>query len=93
MSLGMGFYFRGQTEFLLVGIKGKVRAFRLQEKNIYESKVGKHSEKPDYYRVLIDRIGEKLGFEKKIELFATKQAEGWDAIGLAIGSEIKEWLS
>jgi N6-adenosine-specific RNA methylase IME4 len=89
---GNGFYFRGKVEPLLVGIKGKVKAFRLKENNVYESKVGVHSHKPDYYYDLINRIGEKLGVEDKIELFATKRVPGWDAIGLSIGSEIKETL-
>jgi N6-adenosine-specific RNA methylase IME4 len=37
MSLGMGFWWRGQTEHLLFGIKGKIKAFRMQEKNIIEA--------------------------------------------------------
>ena len=33
MSLGMGFWFRGQVEMLLLGIKGKIKAFRCQKAN------------------------------------------------------------
>jgi len=45
MSLGMGFWFRGQTEHILFGVKGKVKAFRFQKSNFYQCKAGKHSQK------------------------------------------------
>ena len=46
MSLGMGFWFRGQVEMLLLGIKGKVKAFRCQKVNFLQTRVKAHSEKP-----------------------------------------------
>ncbi len=79
MSLGMGYWYRGQTEHLLLGIKGKIKAFRVQEPNFIQSKVGKHSEKPDEFRKLIDRSVGNLS--PKIELFARKKTEGWDVWG------------
>lgn len=73
MSLGMGFWFRGQCELLILGIKGKIKAFRCQEENIYQSKVKKHSEKPEYFRGLIEMSTEHIDNRKMIELFARKK--------------------
>lgn len=92
MSGGTGWWFRGQMEVLLLGVRGKVKAFRIQKGNIHQARVGKHSEKPDYFRELIEQATDKIGFTKRVELFATKKPDGWDAVGLAIGSEIHEWL-
>lgn len=85
MSLGMGFWFRGQVEILLMGIKGKVKAFRLQIANIHQEKVRKHSQKPDYFRDII----EKTGLIPRIELFAREKHEEWDVWGNEIESDIK----
>ncbi len=83
MSLGMGFWFRGQVEVLLLGVKGNVKAFRCQKPNFIQSKVRKHSQKPDEIYGLI----EALDINPKIELFARARREGWDAWG----NEIPEY--
>lgn len=59
MSLGMGFWFRGQCEHLLLGVKGTPKAFRCQEINFHQSKAGAHSSKPEHFRELISRATEK----------------------------------
>jgi site-specific DNA-methyltransferase (adenine-specific) len=83
MSLGMGFWYRGQVEQLLVGVRGKVKAFRIQKPNFIQTKVRDHSQKPDEMRELIDLCG----LSPKLELFATSQTDGWDCIGNAINGE------
>jgi len=89
MSLGMGFWFRGQVEVLLMGIKGKVKAFRIQKPNFIQTKVGKHSEKPIDFRHLI----ELTGLKPRIELFARQKIEGWDVMGYDIdGQDIRKSL-
>lgn len=78
----MGFWFRGQCEDLLIGVRGKVKPFRQQKTNFYESEVfeldechqckaGRHSQKPHHFRELIS-TAVKVSFEnpKKLELFA-----------------------
>ena len=91
MSLGMGFWFRGQTEHILVGIKGNIKAFRLQEANFIQAKALKHSHKPEESYNLIERATKALS--PKLELFATKERDGWDCIGYEInGKDIKEIL-
>lgn len=81
MSQGMGNWFRGQCEHLLLGVKGTVKPFRQQVSNFYESeefeldecyqhKVGRHSQKPHHFRELISKAT-KVSFENpsKLELF------------------------
>ena len=86
MSLGMGFWFRGQVELCLLGIKGKVKAFRCQHPNFIQCKVGKHSEKPKEFSELI----QPFIIKPAIELFARKEREGWTCIGNNIdGQDIR----
>jgi len=80
MSLGMGFWFRGQVEELWLGIKGDVKAFRIQKANVIQSKAESHSKKP---RKAYEYI-EATGLHPKIELFARQRRPGWDAWGLEI---------
>lgn len=88
-SLGLGFWFRGQVEVLLLGIRGKVKAFRIQKANFIQTKSLKHSHKPKEFRELI----EMCGLKPRIELFATEKVEGWDAIGYEIdGKDIRDIL-
>lgn len=77
MSLGMGFWYRGQVEMLLLGIRGKVRAFRIQKANIIQTKTRRHSQKPDEFRALI----EATDLSPRIELFARERIFGWDSWG------------
>lgn len=108
MSLGMGYWFRGQCEHLILGTKGNVKAFRQQKANFYESesieieecyqsRCGKHSQKPSYFRDLISKAVE-VSFEKpeKLELFARSrdgmfpdiEYEGWDVFGNQVNNSI-----
>lgn len=76
--LGMGFWFRVNVEILLVGVRGQVKPFRLTERNHFSAKPEKHSEKPEYYRQLIEKT---VGDVPKIELFARQKTPGWDVWG------------
>jgi len=84
MSLGMGFWFRGQVEQLLFGIKGKIKAFRIQKVNFIQTKALRHSQKPREFRKLI----EQTGLLPRIELFARQKTEGWDVWGNEVESDI-----
>ena len=85
MSLGMGFWYRGQVEILLMGIKGKLKAFRIQKANFVQTKVRKHSQKPDEFYELI----EASNLNPKIELFARQKRQGWDVWGNEVESDIQ----
>lgn len=73
----MGYWFRTCTEHLLVGVRGKVKAFRCMERTCYHERRTSHSRKPEYFYQLIERV--TTG--SKIELFARSRREGWDAWG------------
>jgi len=88
MSLGMGYWFRGQVELCLLGVRGNLKAFRSQEPNFIETRVRKHSQKPDHLYGII----ETLNLDPKIELFARENREGWDVWGNQIPSTMQKVL-
>ncbi|MCX9104034.1 MT-A70 family methyltransferase [Aeromonas veronii] len=77
---GMGFTTRAGSESALIGVRGKVselikdRAVRA----VIEAEVGKHSQKPNEFRVAIQKM---CGDVPRIELFARESAAGWDCWG------------
>lgn len=85
--IGMGYWFRGQHEILLVGVKGKFSPPKSTEResSIYREKKGKHSEKPTYFRNLISK---QFSTQNKLELFARQKTEGWDVWGNEVESDI-----
>lgn len=85
MSLGMGFWFRGQVEECWLGIKGKVPAFRLQIPNFIQTKALRHSQKPEEMREII----ELTALTPRIELFARQKSEGWDVWGDEVKNDIE----
>ena len=83
---GMGYWFRGHTEHLLFGVKGKVKAFRSLEHNIQSFPVEKHSKKPDWFRKLIE--DNTIDMPNKIELFARQNTKNWDVFGNEVKNSI-----
>jgi N6-adenosine-specific RNA methylase IME4 len=76
----MGHYNSVRHEFLLVCVKG---SFPKQSDTLHDSVItiersDEHSEKPEYFRQLIEDMYPK---SKKVELFARKHAEGWSVWG------------
>lgn len=78
--IGMGYWFRGQHELLLVGIKGKMSPPQqnLRISSVWKERRTKHSKKPDNIRELIKQW---YPAQERIELFAREKIEGWDAWG------------
>lgn len=72
------FGFHHRTEFLLFGYKGKLPMYpkRKTFPTLVEAKSKYHSNKPHIFREYIEKFG-----NKKIELFARQQTEGWDTWG------------
>lgn len=92
--LGMGFWFRGQTEHLLFATKGKIPTFRSSRRNLIEHPTLGHSKKPAVFRELIEDVTKTLPERKMVEIFARETPPGWDAIGNEIdGLDIREVLS
>lgn len=78
-----GRYTLSQTEFCLVFKKGKIPTPRGARniRQLVASPRGKHSEKPEQ---IIAAITKMFPEQKKIELFARKNFNGWDNWGLEI---------
>ena len=87
---GMGYWFRGQHEILLVGTKGKFSPPEPSDRkpSVFEFNRGKHSKKPDEIRQLI-----KDWFPRaiRLEMFCRQPACGWDVFGNEVdGIELME---
>lgn len=94
-NFGMGHWLRISTEELLIGLKGSIRPFRLQERN-YKilSPIG-HSKKPEEFRESIKKAVKNIPAidDRKIELFASSKYKGWRCEGAAIdGRDIRDVL-
>lgn len=79
-KIGMGYWFRGQHELLLVGTKGKMPAPADSSRvsSIIRSPRNKHSEKPEEVYELIEKMYPKAA---RVEVFARIEREGWDSLG------------
>ena len=85
-SAGMALYsFRWNAEFILVGTKGKKDMFPKTKliPAVFQAENVRHSEKPQRFYDLISPLG-----EKKIDIFARKNREGWDVWGNEVESDI-----
>jgi len=79
---GMGCYTRANAEVCLLGVSRETKVMSQvishSVRQIIESPVMRHSQKPDETR---ERIVQLLGDVPRIELFARERAPGWDAWG------------
>jgi len=80
--IGLGQYFRGMTEHCLFGVKGNlpykiIDDKRQQGRTIIIAPRGRHSEKPEEMRKMIETVS----YGPYIELFARKLRPGWDSWG------------
>lgn len=83
----LGFWFRGRVEPCLVGIRGKVPAFRSRAVNMIAERARKHSAKPEAFWSLIEPPLDRFELSPRIELFARCERSGWDALG----NDITRW--
>lgn len=75
---GLGWYTRSNTEFVLLGRKGKFERKSAAVQQIVKSTISKHSQKPHEVR---ERILKLCGDIPRIELFARTRVHGWDVWG------------
>lgn len=85
--VGMGYWFRGQHEHLLVGVKGKFSPPKPAERvsSVIVHKKSKHSKKP---MCVLDWIDQWWPNARKLEMFAREPREGWDVFGNEIENSI-----
>lgn len=95
--LGMGNWLRIQEEILIVAVRGKVKPFKHQERNIYKHPICEHSAKPHFFRELVRKLSDKsIEQPKRLELFARSRAgmfsdyeyEGWHVYGNQVNNSI-----
>ena len=78
-----GYYNSVRHEFLLIAGHGSSTpdVKELHDSVISIERSGKHSEKPEYFRELIDKL---YTTGNKVELFARNKVEGWDTWGAEV---------
>lgn len=82
--LGMGYYFRGDTEHVLFGVRGKLPiAPAARRRNWFEAAKTRHSVKPPAFFDLVEAVSPG----PYVELFARAPRLGWDAWGHGYESE------
>jgi len=82
--IGLGDWLGGQTEHCLLATKGNYRIFRKNQSTLLTAPKTKHSEKPDaFYRLV-----EELCPGTKIDMFARRKRDGWEAWGAEIDGEM-----
>ena len=79
-KIGMGYWFRGQHEILLVGTKGKFSPPLAGQRkgSVFKFPRGKHSKKPDEIR---DLIKNWFPDAERLEMFCRYPSPGWDVFG------------
>ncbi len=83
---GMGFWTRANTEDCLIATRGHPKRIDKSVRQLVISPRLAHSEKPPEVR---HRIVKLMGDLPRIELFARKKHEGWDAWGNEVESDIE----
>ena len=80
VKIGMGYWFRGQHELLMVGTRGKWPPPEPAQRmaSVIREPRGRHSRKPDTIREWIESTWPEA---KRIELFAREAWKGWDTFG------------
>ena len=87
--IGMGYYFRGQHELLLVGRKGTpgVPSPDARYSSVISARRGKHSAKPGIVYEMIERM---YPHATKLEMFARVHMDGWSVYGNQAPSDVQK---
>jgi N6-adenosine-specific RNA methylase IME4 len=76
--LGIGHYFRGETEHVLFCTRGRLPiAPQNRERNYFDAPRGRHSAKPDAFFDLVERVSPG----PYLSVFERRQRLGWDTWG------------
>ena len=76
-KIGMGYWFRMQCEFCLVGVKGKPIWTNTTERDIIREARREHSRKPDAFYALV----EKITIGNRLDYFSREKRPNWDNYG------------
>jgi N6-adenosine-specific RNA methylase IME4 len=82
---GMGWYWRGDAEFILFGVRGKCPIPpALRRSNVFVAPKSRHSQKPES---IMDAI-EVVSPGPRVEMFARRARLGWHSWGNQVGSVV-----
>ncbi len=76
-KFGIGRWLRAQTEHCILATNGNPKMDSASTPNILRAPSTGHSQKPDEFYELVDRIC----FGPKLDYFARKKRDGWDSYG------------
>lgn len=83
---GLGFWTRGNAEVCLLAIRGKPQRSSARVHQFIINPLRGHSQKPEEAR---EKIVELMGNLPRVELFAREKADGWDAWGNEVESDME----
>jgi N6-adenosine-specific RNA methylase IME4 len=84
-SMKTGYYFRGATEHFIFATKGNLR-LKTKEAfpTLFLSERLPHSVKPEWFYELVEHVS----YDRRLELFARNNRDGWDAFGNQVANSI-----
>ena len=82
-QIGMGHYFRNNTEHVLFGVRGRLPTMCRDQPTAFTAPRTRHSAKPDAFYAIVERMSP----EPYLELFARRPRDGWCAIGNEIDGQ------
>jgi N6-adenosine-specific RNA methylase IME4 len=81
---GMGRQVRMEHEVCLIATSGRPETLDKSIRSVFEARVGRHSEKPEEFYRLVERLKEG----PYCELFARRLRDGWTCLGNEVPQEI-----
>lgn len=85
---GMGMWTRANVELCLIATKGSPKRQSASVHSVVYAPISVHSRKPKEIRTKILQL---VGDLPRVELFARQKADGWDAWGNEVESDIKQF--
>lgn len=76
-GFGTGHYFRGATEHVLFGVRGRLDTLQKDQRNYFEAPRREHSSKPDEFY----EVAERMSPGPRVRLFARSARAGWASWG------------
>jgi N6-adenosine-specific RNA methylase IME4 len=85
LFMGLGYWTRANAELCLLATKGNPKRQARNVRQIIDTPIGRHSEKPSETR---DRIVSLMGDIPRVELFARQKTPGWGVWGNEVESDL-----
>lgn len=81
-QIGMGHYFRNNTEHVLFAVRGRLPLLVRDAPTAFSAPRRRHSEKPAAFLDLVERVSPG----PRLEVFARSHRTGWDVVGEEVGT-------